>query len=192
MSETGAMTIRTERLRLRMPDIDDFAAYAQLMALPRSLGMGGPFDLRAAWGMFCHDVALWQLFGHGALTIELSETGECVGQVGINHGPLFPEKELGWFVYAEYERKGYATEAALALRDWAFATLKLPSLVSYIAPGNAASVAVAERLGARLDPAATPNRSRRSRLPAPPFLKCGSGLGNCIGCGRLSPYMLIC
>jgi RimJ/RimL family protein N-acetyltransferase len=104
--------------------------------------------------MFCHDVALWQLFGHGALTMELSETGECVGQVGINHGPLFPEKELGWFVYAEYERKGYATEAALALRDWAFATLKLPSLVSYIAPGNAASVAVAERLGARLDPAA--------------------------------------
>jgi len=47
-----------------------------------------------------------------------------------------------------HEGRGYATEAALALRDWAF------SLVSYIAPGNAASVAVAERLGARLDPAA--------------------------------------
>jgi len=53
-----------------------------------------------------------------------------------------------------HEGRGYATEAALALRDWAFSTLKLPSLVSYIAPGNAASVAVAERLGARLDPAA--------------------------------------
>ncbi|MBY3084498.1 N-acetyltransferase [Rhizobium laguerreae] len=129
MSEAGAMTIRTERLKLRMPDIGDFAAYAE-------------------------NVALWQLFGHGALTIELGETGECVGQVGINHGPLFPEKELGWFVYEPYEGRGYATEAALALRDWAFATLKLPSLVSYIAPGNAASVAVAERLGARLDPVA--------------------------------------
>ncbi|PDS67536.1 GNAT family N-acetyltransferase [Rhizobium anhuiense] len=151
MSETDALTIRTERLRLRMPEIDDFAAYAQLMASPRSVGMGGPFGLRAAWGMFCHDVALWQLFGHGALMIELGETGECVGQVGINHGPLFPEKELGWFVYEEYEGKGYATEAASALRDWAFAALKLLSLVSYIAPGNAASAAVAERLGARLD-----------------------------------------
>ncbi|MBY3105288.1 GNAT family N-acetyltransferase [Rhizobium laguerreae] len=129
MSEAGAMTIRTERLKLRMPDIGDFAAYAE-------------------------NVALWQLFGHGALTIELGETGECVGQVGINHGPLFPEKGLGWFVYEPYEGRGYATEAALALRDWAFATLKLPSLVSYIAPGNAASVAVAERLGARLDPVA--------------------------------------
>ncbi|PDT13673.1 GNAT family N-acetyltransferase [Rhizobium sp. J15] len=151
MSETGAITLRTERLRLRMPEIDDFAAYARLMASPRSTGMGGPFDLRAAWGMFCHDVALWRLFGHGALMIELAESGECVGQVGINHGPLFPEKELGWFVYEGHEGRGYATEAALALRDWAFSTLKLSSLVSYIAPGNAASVAVAERLGARLD-----------------------------------------
>ncbi|OWV90620.1 acetyltransferase [Rhizobium sp. R635] len=154
MSETGVITIRTGRLVLRMPDIDDFAAYAGMMASPRSAGMGGPFELRAAWGMFCHDIALWQLFGHGALMIDLAETGECVGQVGINHGPLFPEKELGWFVYEGHEGRGYATEAASALRDWAFATLKVSSLVSYIAPGNAASIAVAERLGARLDPAA--------------------------------------
>ncbi|WHO71096.1 GNAT family N-acetyltransferase [Rhizobium sp. BT03] len=154
MSETGAINIRTERLRLRMPGIDDFAAYGRLMASPRSVGMGGPFDQRAAWGMFCHDVALWPLFGHGALMIELAETGECVGQVGINHGPLFPEKELGWFVYEGHEGRGYATEAAMALRDWAFATLGLPSLVSYIAPGNKASIAVAERLGGRLDPTA--------------------------------------
>ncbi|ARM88803.1 GCN5-related N-acetyltransferase protein [Rhizobium sp. CIAT894] len=154
MSETGAITIQTERLVLRMPDIDDFAAYAGIMASPRSIGMGGPFDLRAAWGMFCHDIALWRLFGHGALMIDLAETGECVGQVGINHGPLFPDKELGWFVYEGHEGRGYATEAAFALRGWAFETLKLPSLVSYIAPGNAASVAVAERLGAHLDPVA--------------------------------------
>ncbi|OWV83728.1 acetyltransferase [Rhizobium sp. N122] len=151
MFESGAIIIRTERLVLRMPGIDDFAAYARLMASPWSVGMGGPFDERMAWGMFCHDIALWQLFGHGALMIDLAETGECVGQVGINHGPLFPEKEMGWFVYESRQGRGYATEAALALRDWAFATLGLPSLVSYIAPGNTASIAVAERLGARLD-----------------------------------------
>lgn len=151
MTKTGAISIRTERLALRLPDIGDFEAYARLMASPRSAGMGGPFDLRAAWGMFCHDIALWQFFGHGALMIDLAETGECVGQVGINHGPLFPEKELGWFVYEGHEGRGYATEAALALRGWAFETLKLPSLVSYIAPGNVASIAVAERLGACLD-----------------------------------------
>lgn len=41
MSETGALTIRTERLRLRMPEIDDFAAYAQLMASPHRLEWAG-------------------------------------------------------------------------------------------------------------------------------------------------------
>ena len=116
--------------------------------------MGGPFDVRAAWGMFCHDLACWRLFGHGALMIDLAATKQCIGQVGISHGPLFPEKELGWLLYDGYEGHGYATEAALALRDWAFATLKLSSLVSYMSPDNAMSAAVAERLGGELDPSA--------------------------------------
>lgn len=114
--------------------------------------MGGPYDLDGAWGMFCHDVAGWALFGHGALMIEVTATGDCVGQVGLSHGPWFPEKELGWFLYAGHEGQGYAGEAAAALRDWAFATLKLPTLVSYCDPDNAASIAVAQRLGAVLDP----------------------------------------
>jgi RimJ/RimL family protein N-acetyltransferase len=147
-------TLKTERLTLRAPVVDDFPAYAALMASSRAAGMGGPFDTRAAWGIFCHDVALWQLFGHGGLMIDLGSTGACVGQVGINHGPLFPEKELGWQLYEDCEGKGYATEAARALRDWAFGTLGLRTLVSYIDPGNTRSAAVAERLGAVLDPAA--------------------------------------
>jgi RimJ/RimL family protein N-acetyltransferase len=154
MVDHGIPTLATQRLILRVPVISDFPAYALLMASPRSDYMGGPFDTRAAWGLFCHDVAQWQLFGHGALMIDLKATGECVGQVGINHGPLFPEKELGWQLYDGYEGRGYATEAAGALRDWAFGTLGLRTLVSYIDPGNAQSAAVAERLGAVLDPAA--------------------------------------
>ena len=86
--------------------------------------------------------------------IELDETGECIGQVGINHGPLFPEKELGWLLYDGKEGHGYAAEAASALRDWAFATLKLQTLVSYVSPRNGKSAAVAQRLGAILDPSA--------------------------------------
>lgn len=154
MVEHRIPTLATARLTLRAPVMDDFPAYARLMASPRAAGMGGPFDTRAAWGIFCHGVALWQLVGHGALMIDLGATGECVGLVEINHGPRFPEKELGWQIYEGYEGNGYATEAAGALRDWAFGTLALPTLVSYIGPGNARSIAVAERLGAVLDPAA--------------------------------------
>lgn len=154
MADQDIPTLRTRRLTLRAPVMEDLPAYAALMASPRAVHMGGPFDMRAAWGWFCHDVALWRLFGHGALMVDLTASGACVGQVGINHGPLFPEKELGWQVYAGYEGQGYATEAAAALRDWAFGVLGLPSLVSYIDPGNIRSAAVAERLGAVLDPTA--------------------------------------
>lgn len=129
----------------------DFPAYAAFLASPRSTGVGGPYSTRQAWGIFCHDIACWPLFGHGALMIELQSTGACIGQVGINDGPLFPEKELGWLLYDGQEGHGYASEAARALRDWATRNLKLSSLVSYVAPGNTASIAVAERLGAVCD-----------------------------------------
>ncbi len=147
-------TIGTERLILRPPVFEDFEAYRLLMASPRSVGMGGPFDTRAAWGMFCHDIACWALFGHGALMIERRADGRCVGQVGIIHGPLFPEKELGWLLYEGFEGQGYATEAALAMKDWAFGTLRLQTLVSYFDPENAGSIAVGTRLGGVPDDAA--------------------------------------
>lgn len=147
-------TLSTERLTLRAPVIADFPAYEALWASQRSQYMGGPYNQFAAWGLFCHDIACWELFGHGALMIDLKSTGECVGQVGINHGPLFPQKEMGWLVYAGHEGQGYATEAARALRDWAFTEGGLTTLVSYIDPPNLGSIAVAERLGAVLDPAA--------------------------------------
>lgn len=144
-------TLTTTRLKLRPPTMADFPAYRDVMMSPRTTYMGGPFDLRGAWVSYCHDVALWTLAGHGALMVDLLETGQCVGQVGINHGPLFPEKELGWLLYDGYEGHGYATEAAAILRDWAFETLGLESLVSYVDQENAASIRVAERLGGMRD-----------------------------------------
>ena len=141
----------TDRLRLRAPVEGDFPVYQRLMTSQRACFMGGPFDIQEAWGLFCHDIACWSLFGHGALMIDIMTTGECVGQVGINHGPLFPEKELGWFLYDGFEGFGYATEASVALRDWARDILGVRNLVSYIDCDNAASARVAIRLGAVLD-----------------------------------------
>lgn len=151
MPGSPPITLHTPRLRLRAQTLADFPEYAAFMASPRAAGLGGPFDLRAAWGMFCHDQACWYFFGHGALMIERADTGTCVGQIGINDGPLFAEKELGWLLYDGQEGQGYATEAAQAMRDWAFGSLGLPSLVSYMAADNPASAQVALRLGGQLD-----------------------------------------
>ncbi|KKB07582.1 GNAT family N-acetyltransferase [Devosia chinhatensis] len=148
---TDVPTIVTQRLELRPMVMADFENYRALMMSDRARFMGGPYDLRSAWGMFTNDVAQWALFGHGCLMIQRRGDSACLGQVGINHGPLFPEKELGWLLYEGYEGHGYAFEAASALRAWAFGTLTIHHLVSYCDPENARSIALAQRLGGVLD-----------------------------------------
>jgi len=147
----NAPIIETDRLVLREPILDDWPGFAEVMTSDRARYMGGPFSLDAAWGVFCHGIALWPLFGVGNLSIELRRTGEYLGQIEINQGPRFPEPELGWQLDAGAEGKGYAFEAATAMRDWAFRSRRLETLVSYVDPGNARSIRLAERLGAALD-----------------------------------------
>lgn len=146
--------LETDRLVLREPIVRDWPGFEALLVSDRAGFMGGPYTKPTAWGVFCHGIALWRLYGYGSLTLEHHETGAYLGQVEINHGPLFPEAELGWQVTAEAEGHGYAFEAANALRDWAFRVRRLPSLVSYIDPENTRSIRLAERLGGRIDPEA--------------------------------------
>lgn len=144
-------TLQTERLTLRPAVFEDFETYAELMTSERSTFMGGPYDRHQAWGEFCIESAQWHLFGHGALMIEQRSDDTLIGLVGINHGPFYPEKELGWMLFDGFEGQGYATEAAECLRDWAFAELGVKTLVSYIDQNNASSIEVAKRLGGTLD-----------------------------------------
>ena len=144
-------TLTTERLVLRAPEMDDFAAYAAFLTTARSAGIGGPLDTKGAWAYFTHDAALWHLVGHGALMMVRRDTGEVAGSLGVSAGPLFDEAELGWMVYDGHSRQGLATEAGAALRDWALGPRALPTLVSYVGVDNAPSRRVAVKLGAVLD-----------------------------------------
>jgi len=149
-------TLHTDRLTLRPYRLDDFDAYAVLMTSDRAKYMQAGLDREGAWNWFTADVAHWPLFGFGSLMIDVDAVGETIGAVGLNKGINFPETELGWQLYDGYEGHGYATEAAVALRDWGFATLPLETLVSYIDPANAASIRLAERLGGKRDTSAIP------------------------------------
>lgn len=144
--------IETGRFHLRAPRIGDFPIFARFLvdgALETA-----PEDLReSAWLDFCQIVASWPLRGLGSWTVE-GRDGQALGAVVVNHEYGDPEVELGWAVAQGHEGQGIATEAAAAARAWLFATQGLATLVSYIDPENAASVAVAERLGATRDPAA--------------------------------------
>jgi hypothetical protein len=78
--------------------------------------------------------------------------GSPVVRAAVEAGRLvWSEPELGWQLQIEAEGKGYAFEAAIAMRDWAFQVRKLKTLVSYIGPDNARSIRLADRLGATLD-----------------------------------------
>lgn len=155
---TTAPRLESERLVLRPNRVEDFDRMADLYASPRSKYINGPLSRGDAWRVFAADVGQWELLGFGAWAIELRETGAHVGQVGLNLPADFPEPELGWLVWQEYEGKGYAFEAALRAREFAYRTLGWDTLVSYVDRENARSIRLAERMGASPDPdAPTPN-----------------------------------
>lgn len=144
--------IETERLVLRAPRMEDFSAYADIILSDRWFDPG--LSREDAWLDFNQMVAGWLLRGTGPLSIDRRDDGALAGFVLIHQEYGDPELELGWLLTAEAEGKGYACEAALALRDHAVNRLGLTDLVSYIAAGNARSIRLAERLGAVRDHAA--------------------------------------
>ncbi|MEM0948194.1 MAG: GNAT family N-acetyltransferase [Pseudomonadota bacterium] len=148
---TSVLTLSTPRLTFRAMSLDDWPAYFDMPGSDRSRRMGGPFAMEEAWGIFCSDHAQWQLFGCGALIMDLTDSGKTIGQVGINSGPLFPEPEIGWFLHPGFEGSGYACEAAMALLHWARGIRQLKRLVSYVKPENERSRNLAVRLGAVRD-----------------------------------------
>lgn len=146
----AAPVLRTQRLVLRPHTATDIDALVTLMGTDRSVYMDGPLDPLPAWRWLMSDNALWQTTGFGPWGVERQSDGAFVGQVNVARPPNFPELELGWTLLADFEGHGYAAEAAIAARDWAY-DQGVTSLVSYIDPDNHRSIALAERLGALLD-----------------------------------------
>lgn len=144
--------LTTDRLVLRAPDVTDFGSFAGHFQSQRSVHEEGPLDCAGAWREFATGVAGWLLRGYGSLSVTDCATGSYLGEVSIYRLATYPEPEIGWMVLPEAEGRGIAFEAASALRDWAYATFGWTTLVSYIAPANARSIRLAERLGAWRDP----------------------------------------
>jgi RimJ/RimL family protein N-acetyltransferase len=144
----------TPRLILRQPEPGDFPAYFAYCASPRSpMGAGCPEG--EAWTYFAALFGHWQLRGFGRYVLTRRDTGAAIGHVGPHYPAGHPEPEIAWMIWdPACEGRGFAFEAAAAARDHAFRDLGWTSAVSYIDPANARSIALAERLGARLDPTA--------------------------------------
>lgn len=151
MTLTSAPRIETDRLILRGPEARDFDAIAAFYADgDRSWGFGGPQNRNEAWRWFASLIGHWALKGFGFWMADTKQ-GETIGMVGLWEPEGWPEPELGYVMFANGEGKGYAFEAAMAVRDHAYRHMGFTTLSSNIFPGNARSVALAVRMGAWLE-----------------------------------------
>ncbi len=140
--------LTTKRLTLRAPSLADFPSYAEIVCGPRGQYVGGPMSREDAWYDFASICACWMLHGHGGWVVDDTRNGTLRGFLILGLEPGDHDVELGFLFMADAEGKGLAFEAAEVVRDWAFETLKLNTLDSYIAEGNIRSLTLAKRLGA--------------------------------------------
>ena len=152
---SASPVITTDRLRLRAPVRTDWPAYAAFMQTPQARFFAGHGKPGLAWRSFGMVIWHWIDLGFGPFAVTTQDDDTCIGLIGPKRPVGWPEGELTWIAFGTAEGKGIAAEAARAALDYAACTLNWATAVSYIEPENTRSVALAERLGARLDPDAT-------------------------------------
>jgi hypothetical protein len=144
--------LRTERLLIRPPHLLDAEALCRVFGDAEVMRFGDGVQSRE-W------VHRWltttlrrhhQEWGFGPYAVV--ERARCVviGYCGLFFFPDIngrPEVELGYRLERAAWGQGYATEAACAVRDYAFDTLCIPRLIALIDPQNIASIRVAQKLG---------------------------------------------
>ena len=142
--------LETERLSLRPMTAADVDALVPVLGDPHSMRFyPRPFDRAMVERWVARTVERYGADGFGLLAVVERATGEVIGDCGPTLQDVDGESfvELGWHVRADRQGRGFATEAATACRDQAWATLAPPRLISLVRPENVPSWSVARRLG---------------------------------------------
>jgi ribosomal-protein-alanine N-acetyltransferase len=147
----AASPLETERLLLRpmvAADLDDLLGILgdpAVMAAFRE----EPLDREQVRRWLKRNLDHQREHGYGLFAVCLKDNGRLIGDCGLELMDLSGERvaELGYDFRSDCWNQGYATEAACAVRDFAFGTLRLPRLVSLIQLGNPASERVAQKAG---------------------------------------------
>lgn len=144
------MTIETPRLILREMTGDDYAALYEVLGdsdIMRHYPYA--FDEKRVRGWISRNIERYADFGFGLWAVTLRETGEMIGDCGVTmqsiDGAIRPE--IGCHIAKRFQRRGYATEAARACRDFVFESTPFRRVYSYMKAANAASRGVAVKNG---------------------------------------------
>jgi RimJ/RimL family protein N-acetyltransferase len=143
--------LETPRLILRPMLATDLEALLLIFTDPRVMACFGvgPFSREQMGAWLQRNLDHQNQFGYGLFSVLLKEDGTLIGDCGLENMDLDGQTvaELGYDFRSAYWKRGFASEAASAVRDYAFDVLHLPMLVSLIRVGNLASKRVAEKVG---------------------------------------------
>lgn len=140
------MIIETDRLVLREYTFEDFDCIYEILSDPETMEhYPQPFDEEKVRWWIQWNIKNYAKYGYGLWAVVLKETGEMIGDCGVTiqniDGELLPE--IGYHINKKYWRKGFGTEAARAVRDWAFENTKYDCLYSYMKYTNKGSYSTA-------------------------------------------------
>lgn len=147
--------LTTARLTLgphAVADFDDMLATWRDPIVVRHFG-GQPSTPEECWARLLRYAGLWPLLGYGYWRIRETATGRFVGEIGLAEfrrdvvPSLTGAPEAGWVLAPWAHGQGMAREGAEAVLTWADQHLRARRTVCMIDPGNAASLALAGKLG---------------------------------------------
>jgi RimJ/RimL family protein N-acetyltransferase len=148
------MHLKTERLFIRNIQLTDIPTLVEIWTDPVvTRFMGGPRTADALVQSFTGDVEAGQPDPYDLWPVIEMVSNQVIGHCGLLEKEVDGsfEIELVYVLHHSAWGKGYATEAAVALRDYAFATRGLRRLVSLIDPNNQGSERVAQKIGMILE-----------------------------------------
>ena len=157
----AGLEIETERLLLRRVTGPDATILARLWSDPTvTRYMGGPRDFEKVRLRLEEEARAGAGRPTGWWPVVEKASGRVIGDCGLIEKDVEGHEEIELvYVFASASwGKGYATEAAAALRDYAFRHLGLHRVIALIDPDHHASARVAEKIGMQFE--------RRIRRPS--------------------------
>lgn len=142
--------LETERLILREMNNNDFEALCKILLDEETMyAYQGAFTIEEAHNWLNSQLERYKNYGYGLWAVVLKENNEMIGQCGLSIQTWKNSKvlEVGYLFQRNYWHHGYATEAAIASKEYAFNVLNANEVSSIIRTTNTQSINVALRNG---------------------------------------------